>query len=326
MDLRERDPVYDRPGRDPYRRPARIYHSPSPSPEPRYERRAARFHDDLDSDDGRPYYRDEPRFSRPPRAPSPEYFSRPPGRDPSPDFLPRPPRRDPSPEFEPRRFRERELEREYVREPSPPPFRRPGVLRRQSSLDTYDRPRGNDLHFLERRAEYPPPARREDVRASYGAVPVPRARRPLEFDDEAARGRPHRDHDRVREREVVKVRGRDSAGSVTTRTRTSGSSSSTSRESSPSRGTSVRSEYPKRGKTKIPGKLISKRALIDMGYPFLDEVSPLFTLLLLLALVIRPVLTYQGKTIVILKALGQDQIDQVLRVSEEYKKGAFPAP
>ena len=40
-------------------------------------------------------------------------------------------------------------------------------------------------------------------------------------------------------------------------------------------------------------------------------------------------LTFQGKTVVILKALGQDQIDQVLRVSEEYKKGnplIFPIP
>lgn len=267
MDLRERDLVYDRERPDPYRRPARgMYHSPSPSPDGRYERRAPRFHDDFDIDDGRLSHRAEPRYVRPPR------------REPSPDFFSRAPRRDPSPEFEPRRYHEREREREYFRSPSPPPFRRPArpaPLRRQSSLDTYDRPRGNDLGFLERE-EYPPPARREDIRASYGAMPVPRSRAPraLEFDDEF-RGRPHRDHDRFREkeREVVKVRGRSSAGSVTTRTRTSGSSSSTSRETSPSRATSVRSEYPKRGKTKIPSKLLSKRALMDLGYPFLDEVS-----------------------------------------------------
>ena len=266
MDLRERDHVYDRGRPDPYRRPARIYESPSPSPERRgYDRRPPRFHDDF-SDDGRPpYYPDEPRYSR----------SRPP-RDPSPDFVSRSSRRAPSPDFEPRRRYERELEREYVRSPSPPPFRRPAPLRRQSSLDTYDRPRGNDLRFLERREEYGPPARREDIRASYGAAPLPRDRmpRPLEFDDEF-RGRPRREHDRFREKEVVRVRGggKESAGSVTTRTKSSRSSSSSSRETSPSRATSVRSEYPKRGKTKIPGKLVSKRALMDMGYPFLDEVS-----------------------------------------------------
>lgn len=260
---RERDFVYDRERPDPYRRPPRgVYRSPSPSPDRGYGRRAPRFHDDLDSDDGRPYHRDEPRYMRAPR------------REPSPDFFSRASRRDPSPEFEPQRYHEREREREYFRSPSPPPFRRPAPLRRQSSLDTYDRPRGNDLRFLERE-EYPPPARREDIRASYGAMPLPRSRgpRPLELDEESFRGRPHRDHDRLREKEVVKVRGRDSAGSVTTRTRTSRSSSSTSKETSPSRATSVRSEYPKRGKTKIPSKLLSKRALMDMGYPFLDEVS-----------------------------------------------------
>ena len=244
-----------------------------PSPDRvRYERRVPRFHDDFESDNGhdaprRPYYPDEPRFSRPPR-------------------------RSPSPEYEPRRFVDREREREYVRERSPtPPPRRPAPLRRQSSLDTYDRPRGNDLGFLERdpydrhrggglsfldREEYGPPARREDVRASYGHAPVSRSRsratRTLEFDDEACRGRPAPDHDRVREREVVRVGHRGSRSSVS-RTRSGSSGSSTSRETSPSRATSVRSDYPKRGKTKIPGKLVSKRALIDMGYPFLDEVS-----------------------------------------------------
>lgn len=276
MDLRERDLVYERGRPDPYRRPPpRAYHSPSPSPDRvRYERRAPRFHDDFESDDGydarRPHYRDEPRFSRPPP-------------------------RSPSPEFEPRRFVDREREREYVRERSPtPPPRRPAPLRRQSSLDTYDRPRGNDLGFLERdrydrhrgggglsfldREEYGPPARREDVHPSYGQMPVPRSRsratRPLDFDDESFRGRHAPDLDRVREREVVRVghRGSRSRASMSRRTRSS-SGSSTSRETSPSRATSVRSDYPKRGKTKIPGKLISKRALIDMGYPFLDEVS-----------------------------------------------------
>lgn len=274
MDLRERDLVYERGRPDPYRRPPpRAYHSPSPSPDRvRYERRVPRFHDDFESDNGhdaprRPYYPDEPRFSRPPR-------------------------RSPSPEYEPRRFVDREREREYVRERSPtPPPRRPAPLRRQSSLDTYDRPRGNDLGFLERdpydrhrggglsfldREEYGPPARREDVRASYGHAPVSRSRsratRTLEFDDESFRGRHAPDHDRVREREVVRVGHRGSRSSVS-RTRSGSSGSSTSRETSPSRATSVRSDYPKRGKTKIPGKLVSKRALIDMGYPFLDEVS-----------------------------------------------------
>lgn len=261
MDVRERDYLYNRERPDSYRlAPGGVYRSPSSSPDHRYERPPRRFLDDLDSDDRRPYHHDEPRYTRARR------------REPSANFFSRAPPRDPSPEFEPRRYHEREREQEYFRSPSPPPFRRPAPLRRQSSMDTYDRPRGNDLRFLDREA-YPAPARREDIH--YGAMPVPRSRapRPVEFDDESFWGRPHPDHDRLREKEVVKVRGRDSAGSVTTRTRTSGSSSSTSSETSPSRATSVRSEYPKRGKTKIPSKLLSKRALMDLGYPFLDEVS-----------------------------------------------------
>lgn len=34
----------------------------------------------------------------------------------------------------------------------------------------------------------------------------------------------------------------------------------------------MKSEYPKKGKTRIPAKLVSKRALIDLGYPFFEEV------------------------------------------------------
>jgi hypothetical protein len=35
---------------------------------------------------------------------------------------------------------------------------------------------------------------------------------------------------------------------------------------------STKSEYPKKGKTRIPVRLVSKRALIDIGYPFTEEV------------------------------------------------------
>jgi hypothetical protein len=35
---------------------------------------------------------------------------------------------------------------------------------------------------------------------------------------------------------------------------------------------SVKSEFPKKGKTRIPARLVSKRAIIDLGYPFEEEV------------------------------------------------------
>ncbi|KAJ4256082.1 hypothetical protein NW762_009158 [Fusarium torreyae] len=68
-----------------------------------------------------------------------------------------------------------------------------------------------------------------------------------------------------------------------------GSSSSTS---------SVRSAYPKKGKTRIPSKLVSRQAILDLGYPFFEE----------------------GNTIIIQQALGQDNIDELLKASENYKK------
>ncbi|KAF9875129.1 hypothetical protein CkaCkLH20_07395 [Colletotrichum karsti] len=57
------------------------------------------------------------------------------------------------------------------------------------------------------------------------------------------------------------------------------------------------SQYPKKGKTRIPARLVSRRALIDLGYPHIEE----------------------GKTIIVLKALGQDNIDELLTLSEEYR-------
>ncbi|KAH7375340.1 hypothetical protein B0T11DRAFT_293044 [Plectosphaerella cucumerina] len=241
--------------------------------------------------------------------------------------------------------REREVERRvYVdrereyRSPSPP--RRPTMLRRQSSLDTFDR--RPPLHFLDRdqrREEYGPPARREDFRReredyrapAYVPIPLPRSRQlpsagplppqppPLQqrydeiqiaepgyYGDEEFRGMP----DRVREREVYRSsrrrRDRDrSRDSRTTRTyshrSSSRSSSVSSRTSDASGGTAIRNEYPKKGKTRIPARLVEKRALIELGYPYTEE----------------------GNTVIVLKALGQDNIDELLKLSEEFKKSSL---
>jgi hypothetical protein len=192
--------------------------------------------------------------------------------------------------------REREREREY-RDSSP---RRPAFLRRQSSLDTYDR-RPLRQFYEREREEYPPPARREDIyredyRApAYTPIPLPKSRAlppprrhrereyhddinvadPEHYGDDEFRPMPPRE--RVREKEVVRTRRRrNSRDSHTTHTRThrsSSSRSSSSSSSSSSGGTTIRSEYPKKGKTRIPTKLVSKRAIIDLEYPFIEEVS-----------------------------------------------------
>ena len=239
----------------------------------RRDRRVNRSFDDDDMVRDRRYYDDEPRF------------------------MPRREREQPPPEATRRVVLEKERERDYFPRRASPP-RRPGFLRRQSSLDTFDRPGP----IFQRREEYPPPARREDFRRDdfrappYTPIPLPKSRglppprrypdqgfyddikvaEPDLYGDEDYRAYP----DRVHEREVVKSsrRRRDrSRDSHTTRTRSHRSSSIassiSSHSSSSSGGTTVRSEYPKKGKTRIPAKLVSKRALIDIGYPFVQEVS-----------------------------------------------------
>ncbi|KAK1985991.1 hypothetical protein LZ30DRAFT_707055 [Colletotrichum cereale] len=72
--------------------------------------------------------------------------------------------------------------------------------------------------------------------------------------------------------------------------------------SSNSSGSSIasfhRESYPKKGTTRIPTKLVSKRALIHLGYPFVEE----------------------GATIVLLVALDERLINSVLGLSEEYRR------
>lgn len=215
--------------------------------------------------------------------------------DDEPRFVPRREPPPPAPEYERRRVMEQERDRDSYRDDYAP--RRPPVLRRQSSLDTFDR-RGGGRHFYEHEERYGPPARREDIyrddhRAPpYTDIPLPKTkalpppRRPGErYYEDIRIAEPdfgeddHRPYpERVEQREIVRTRRRrDSRESSSTRTRTrrgsSPSSTTTSRSSSSSGGTTVRSEYPKKGKTRIPVRLVSKRALIDLGYPFIEEVS-----------------------------------------------------
>lgn len=196
------------------------------------------------------------------------------------------------------------------------------MLRRQSSLDTYDRrPR-----VFQEREEYGPPARRADYRPPPNMpIPLPRSkalpppRMYAEREDDIQVSDPHRygdedfhayppEKERITEREIVhtrrRERSRDSESRVSRRTRSTrrsrSRSSSSSSSSSSSGGTSLtaKSEYPKKGKTRIPARLVSKRALIDLGYPFVEE----------------------GSTIIVQKALGQQNIDDLLRLSDDYIK------
>lgn len=196
--------------------------------------------------------------------------------------------------------------------------RRPAAPRRQSSLDTYDRRplrylyddgvddyaplvarrrgandyRGDD-HRDDYRDDYRPEHRDalgDDYRApAYTPIPLPRARALA-----PPRRHPVYDDDtdlcyaeRLRERDVVRERRLGDRGAhphARTHRGTSPSSAASSRSSSSGDGgTAVGADrYPKKGKTKIPARLVSKRALIDLGYPFYEEVrlpsSPLVAL------------------------------------------------
>jgi hypothetical protein len=196
---------------------------------------------------------------------------------------------------------EKEREREYY-SPSPPrrapAAARPGFLRRQSSLDTFDRK--NTLARFGEREEYGPPARynREEMRPppltpiplpKIRALPPPRRFEEREYYDEIKVAEPdfYGDEDyrgypeRVREREIIRRRRRSRSRSRSRESRAAkshrGSVRGSSRSSSSGSFETVKTEFPKRGKTRMPGRLVDKRAIIDLGYPFEEEVSSLLS-------------------------------------------------
>ena len=148
--------------------------------------------------------------------------------------------------------------------PEAPP--RPGLLRRQSSLDTFDRRPSRrydyDDHDDFRSRQRPPPVI---------PVPVPPSRSPprysrpryAERDYEDIRiAEPERYGDEefraYREREWTRQRSRHR----------SSSGSSTEREFEPPKT----KKYPRKGKTRMPKRLAHTKVLFDLGYPFYEEV------------------------------------------------------
>lgn len=225
-----------------------------------------------------------------------------------------PDRRRPSPPPELERAIYLDKERDRERRGSSPP-RRPGLLRRQSSLDTFDRRPAQRLYDHD---DHGSPARRTQYRPEpYEPIPLPRSRalppprRYVEDEYEEIKiAEPQRYGDddfhafpeHVREREIVRTgkvsmhRGRSRRSS----SHSSSTSSSSSHSSHETGGTVItaKSEYPKKGKTRIPIRLISIRAVVEFQYPYVIE----------------------GNTVIIQKALGQQNIDNLLKLSEEYKK------
>lgn len=144
--------------------------------------------------------------------------------------------------------------------PSPrraPP--RPGLLRRQSSLDTFDRKPLPRYGALSR----PPP---ETI-----VMPASGRRRPsppryVEKDYEERNLFEEDYHGGYRERERSTVRRRGNSD-VEFR------EESKSEESYDVEEEEIEKPYPRKGKTRMPRRLVNKRAIIELGYPFDEEVS-----------------------------------------------------
>ena len=130
---------------------------------------------------------------------------------------------------------------------------RPGLIRRQSSLDTFDR------KPLPRYPREPPeviampvPGRRRRSPARYERdFEEIRIAEPDYYGDEEFRG--------YKEREVSTVRRRRGPEP----------------EFEDRENFEVEQEepFPRKGKTRMPGRLVNKRAIIELGYPFEEEVS-----------------------------------------------------
>lgn len=215
-----------------------------------YERRGPKGYEEVDYHRDERFYDEEPRYSREPSRPRGQSIKI-----------------------------ELDRERDMIRSPSPPrraPVR-PGILRRQSSLDTFDR------KPFPRREEYGPPARLRDVRPpEFAREPLPYRRAlppPRRYDREIEVAEPdfygddnYRPYpERVREREIIRTRRRSTERSKSREksVKSSRSSSSSSSETE----VVVKDEFPKKGKTRMPARLVHKHAIIQLGYPFEEEVS-----------------------------------------------------
>lgn len=179
---------------------------------------------------------------------------------------------------------------------------RPQYIRRQSSLDTFDRrpmPRYGDHE----RDEWRPPTN----------VPIPlpireRRRSPRRFRDDDYEDIRYRDVERDREgrgrsseeyREIEvrrekskRRRSRSRAARSIAATSVRSSSSSSFEEVSP-----VRTTIGRRGKTRMPKRLVKKQAVIELGYPYEEE----------------------DDFIIVRRALEKEHIDEIIKISESYK-------
>jgi hypothetical protein len=187
---------------------------------------------------------------------------------------------------------------------------RPGLLRRQSSLNTFDRrPAGPRYDREEYRippgVPVPLPIRRPDYEdyhyhdhhhpdENYREVEIKRER---SVHRRGGRAKSHKSH---KSSKAPSIKAPSTKAPSTVRSASSSSSSSSS--SSGYVETRVSASPPrvgKKGKTRMPKRLVHRDALHDLAYQY-DEEEDFFVLRI---------------------ALEKDQIDEVIKISEMYKAG-----
>jgi hypothetical protein len=134
-----------------------------------------------------------------------------------------------------------------------PSFRRPQLIRRQSSLDTFDR---TPRHQMEMRT-----LRSPRVSAPPRHLPSPGRFREREVYEDIRIAEP----DYYGDEEFREIRDRDMADHR--------------RRSSSSVRRHVEKPYPRKGKTRIPRHLANRDAILQLGYPLKEEVGVPITLL-----------------------------------------------
>lgn len=176
--------------------------------------------------------------------------------------------------------------------PAGPP--RPRMLRRQSSVDRIEFDRRNTKRYYDDGYQPPPPAPREgrssryDIRI-YDDVKI---QDPEYYGDEGFR--------EYREREWTRSRTRNDSPSPGRRAPTEIVDARLPvEEEIIEKKTVIEKPYPRRGKTRMPKRLVHTKVLFDLGYPFYEE---------------------DEKTILIEKALGPDNIDEIFAKSKEYRE------
>jgi hypothetical protein len=201
-------------------------------------------------EDERYVLREEERYDYRPRR---EYYYEEPERDPYQGALVHRPREERSSRDE----RDIEIDisrREYDRYEPKRREARPAFVRRQSSLDTHDRrpmPRYGDRPTEE--TVFMPSAGRRRSSARWEDYEDVKVADPAYYGDDNFRG--------YREREIERFRRRRSP-----------SPGSDGTEVVEEKEEIIEKEFPRKGKTKMPARLVNKRAIIQLGYNFEEEV------------------------------------------------------